>query len=267
MDTTVGRALHGGNNGNNAALEHHIAVAEVFRGVGPAEVALLARSARACDYRRGELVFKRGERPQGLLLVAEGTLKLAVRGANGEQKVIALVEEGQVCASALAFLDRPSALEASALTPVTIVSIPANAVFAAMQNDADLARRVVEHLSHRVLSLVDEVEGITLRSGLQRLAHYVESLARERGNGTHAVRLPATKTLIAAQLGIAKETLSRLLHELVEKGLISVARRELYILDRAGLAAIAEARMHGNGNGSGNGRNLHTATAPIEARR
>jgi|GEM_PF-851105 len=272
MDTTVSRALH---EGNNAGLEHHIAVAEVFRGVGAAEVALLARSACPRDYARGEMVFQRGERPNGLLLVAEGTLKLAVRGANGEQKVIALVEEGQVCASALAFLDRPSALEASALTPVTVVSIPASAVFAAMQSDPELARRVVEHLSHRVLSLVDEVEGITLRSGLQRLAHYIESLARGRGNGSHAVRLPATKTLIAAQLGIAKETLSRLLHELVERGVISVARRELYILDRAGLAAIAGAPMHGNGNGNGNGNangngnrpNVHSAGTPIAAQR
>jgi len=257
MDRTEDRVLA---NRNSAALEHHISVAELFRGIGNAEVALLARHASLYQYPRGEMVFERGERPSGLLLVVEGTLKLAVRGANGEQKIIALIEEGQTCASALAFLDRPSALEASALTPVTIVSIPANSVFTAMQSDAELARRVVEHLSHRVLTLVDEVEGITLRTGLQRLAGYVESLARERGNGSHAVRLPATKTLIAAQLGIAKETLSRLLHELVEKGVISVARRELFILDRSGLAAVAR----GEG-GNGNGRAMRVANATMPA--
>jgi len=257
MDRTEERVLA---NRNSAALEHHISVAELFRGIGNAEVALLACHASLHQYPRGEMVFERGERPSGLLLVVEGTLKLAVRGANGEQKIIALIEEGQTCASALAFLDRPSALEASALTPVTIVSIPANSVFTAMQSDAELARRVVEHLSHRVLTLVDEVEGITLRTGLQRLAGYVESLARERGNGSHAVRLPATKTLIAAQLGIAKETLSRLLHELVEKGVISVARRELFILDRSGLAAVAR----GEG-GNGNGRAMRVASATMPA--
>jgi len=247
-------------NSNGSAIEPYIAVAEIFRGIEPAQVAQFARQASIRSYERGAMVFQRGERPGGLLLVAEGTLKLAVRGANGEQKVIALVEEGQICASALAFLDRPSALEACALSPVTIVSIPAGAVFAAMQNDPDLAQRVVEHLSHRVLSLVDEVEGITLRTGLQRLAGYVESLARDRGNGSHAVRLPATKTLIAAQLGIAKETLSRLLHELVEKGVISVARRELFILDRSGLAAVAR----GEG-GNGNGRAMRVASATMPA--
>lgn len=247
---------------NNAALEHQIAVAETFRGVGQEEVSRLACHARVKTYARGEMVFRRGERPSGLLLVADGTLKLAVRGTNGEKKVIALIEEGQICAAALAFLDRPSALEASALTPVTIVSIPASAVFVAMQSDTDLARRVVEHLSHRILSLVDEVEGITLRTGLQRLAHYVESLARGGGNGAHAVRLPSTKTLIAAQLGIAKETLSRLLHELVAKGVISVARRELFIHDHASLAAIARGQ-----NGSGSERAMRSPADSVVAPR
>jgi len=251
MDALANRALE---NHNSAALEHSIALAELFRGIEADEIALLARSARVRDYARDELVFQRGERPNGLLVVAEGTLKLAVRGANGEHKVVALVEEGQACASALAFLDRPSALEATALTPATVVSIPASAIFEAMQRDPDLARRVVEHLSQRVLSLVDEVEGITLRRGLQRVAHYVESLARERGSNAHVVRLPSTKTLIAAQLGMAKETLSRLLHELVEKGAINVSRREIFILDRATLSELAEGRQSPNGNGKrGNG--------------
>lgn len=247
MNTMVRTALE---NGNSIDLERHIAVAALFRGIANPELALLARSAGMRTFGRGATVFRRGERPDGVLVIAEGTLKLAVRGANGEQKVLALVEEGEVCAGALAFLDRPSALEATALTPLTVVSVPAKAVFEAMHRDAGLARHVIEHLSHGVLSLIEEVEGITVRRGLQRLAHYVESLARERGpGGAHRVCLPATKTVIAAKLGIAKETLSRLLHELVEKGVISVARRELFILDRAGLAALAAGRMPENGNG------------------
>jgi len=251
MDALANRALE---NGNTVALEHSIAVAELFRGIEVDEIALLARSAQVRDYARDEIVFQRGERPNGLLVVAEGTLKLAVRGANGEHKVVALVEEGQACASALAFLDRPSALEATALTPATVISIPASAIFDAMQRDPELVRRVIEHLSQRVLTLVDEVEGITLRRGLQRVAHYVESLARERGSNAHVVRLPSTKTLIAAQLGMAKETLSRLLHELVEKGAINVSRREIFILDRATLSELAEGRPSANGNGKrGNG--------------
>jgi CRP/FNR family transcriptional regulator len=52
------------------------------------------------------------------------------------------------------------------------------------------------------------------------------------------VRLPVSKTLVAARLGVRKETLSRLLRELAGRGLISVTQREVKILDRRGLAAV-----------------------------
>jgi CRP/FNR family transcriptional regulator len=51
--------------------------------------------------------------------------------------------------------------------------------------------------------------------------------------------LPATKTGIAARLGVTKETFSRLLRELTEMGLVQVTRREITLIDRARLAAVA----------------------------
>ena len=52
-------------------------------------------------------------------------------------------------------------------------------------------------------------------------------------------RLPATKTAVAARLGVKKETLSRLLHALAARSVIEVRGRDVAILDRAGLAALA----------------------------
>jgi len=58
-------------------------------------------------------------------------------------------------------------------------------------------------------------------------------------DGAAQVRLPTTKTVIASQLGVTKETFSRLLRELAQLGLITVARREIALLDRDRLAEIA----------------------------
>jgi CRP-like cAMP-binding protein len=52
-------------------------------------------------------------------------------------------------------------------------------------------------------------------------------------------QLPAAKTVVAARLGVAKETLSRLLHQFAEEGLITVQRRSIRLLDRERLAAAA----------------------------
>jgi CRP-like cAMP-binding protein len=74
---------------------------------------------------------------------------------------------------------------------------------------------------------------------LQRLAVYLDSIAEPaEAPGTWVARLPVSKTLVAARLDIKKETLSRLLRQLAARGLISVARREIRILDRAALAAV-----------------------------
>jgi CRP-like cAMP-binding protein len=53
------------------------------------------------------------------------------------------------------------------------------------------------------------------------------------------VDLPVSKTIVAARLGMKKETLSRLLHQFTADGIIGVARREIAILDRARLASVA----------------------------
>jgi CRP-like cAMP-binding protein len=51
-----------------------------------------------------------------------------------------------------------------------------------------------------------------------------------------------SKTVVAARLGVKKETLSRLLRELADDGVIAVAQRNIAILDRARLAQVARSR-------------------------
>lgn len=72
-------------------------------------------------------------------------------------------------------------------------------------------------------------------SSAQRLARYLATLA-----GTEAeAHLPTSKTVIAARLGMKKETLSRLLRAFAERGVIDMTRRDIRILDRARLAELA----------------------------
>jgi CRP-like cAMP-binding protein len=52
-------------------------------------------------------------------------------------------------------------------------------------------------------------------------------------------QLPAAKSVVAGRLGVAKETLSRLLRQFAQEGLIAVQRRSIRLLDRERLSAAA----------------------------
>jgi len=96
-------------------------------------------------------------------------------------------------------------------------------------------------LSLRSYTVLSEFSAATTQRGAQRLAGYLESLQRK--NGT--VQLPVSKTVVAALLGMKKETLSRLFRQFSSDGLIGMTRREIAILDPQRLSACASSsRAH-----------------------
>jgi Bacterial regulatory proteins, crp family. len=53
------------------------------------------------------------------------------------------------------------------------------------------------------------------------------------------VHLPVSKSVVAARLGLHRETLSRLLRQFADDGLIAVSRRDIAILDPERLTEVA----------------------------
>jgi CRP-like cAMP-binding protein len=127
-----------------------------------------------------------------------------------------------------------------ALADSTMAVIPARPLQALLARDLTFANNVARVLAAGLLRLVDELDVSTGRSSAQRLAGYLNSLA-DPGDDAESctVVLPATKTAVAARLGITKETMSRLLREMKDLGVIEVTRSRITILDRQRLAGIA----------------------------
>ena len=230
-------------NGNGATreprlLEGVLSNVPLFRGIGQHQVAELAARAKAMHFRRGATVCGRGRCLPGLYAVAYGQVKLSFRG-EGEERVARIAGPVETFGLAAAILARPAPYEATALDDSLLVMVPSAAVSQLIDHDPRFARAVIADLAERTLLLLAEVESGALHGGVQRLAGYLDALAGDSANRTCTVRLPTTKTVIASRLGIKKETLSRLLRDLAHRGLIAVEQREIAILDRMGLAAIA----------------------------
>jgi len=215
--------------------ERLVANMPLFRPVAREHLAQFLEDAVIHRLKRGGVLLRRGERAECFYGVAQGQLKLTLRGDRGEEKLLRIVAAGETFGEALVFSPRASPIDAVALTDAVVVAFPAEQVHALVDRDTNFARAALSSLSERMHRLVDEIEAETLFTARQRIASYLVALAK----GASRARLPVTKTLVASQLGVTKETFSRLLREFADRGLILVEKRDILLHDRGRLAAIA----------------------------
>ena len=219
-------------------IEGVLANLRLMEGVSRLVVRQLAMQSTVMIAKRGETVICRGEPVPGVFAIAYGSVKTRLQYRSGGELVLALLGHGDTFGEVAALLACAARLEVVTLAESLFVVIDAACIHAQAQSSLPLARNMANAVARRFDALVGEFERGML-TGLPRLAAYLDSIA-EPGDapGTWIARLPVSKTLVAAQLDLTEETLSRMLRRLVARGLILVARREIIILDRHRLAAV-----------------------------
>ena len=210
----------------------------LFCGVLPAHLAALTGQCSAMLAARGETVTAQGAHLPGILALAYGSVKLVLRRPDRAERLLRVIGALQTFGESSALLGRGSPYGAVALQESKLIVIPTASLLSLLEHDARFARRLVLAMAERKVELYAEMQAATLLSSTQRLASYLKELA----GAERTLSLPFSKTLVAARLGIKKETLSRLLRDLVEQRVIDVTHRDIAILEPARLEELAGAR-------------------------
>src|SRR5256712_10955015 len=100
-----------------------------------------------------------------------------------------------------------------------------------------IALALLRELSRRLRRVDGKVGSLVLLDVNGRVAQLLLDLADEAGSNRITRRL--THHTIAQMIGSSRETVSRTMRELVDKGYIEVSRREILIRDRAALEVSA----------------------------
>jgi CRP-like cAMP-binding protein len=209
----------------------------LFQDLGTEEIDRLAHGTRILHVPKGDVLFQKGDPVLGFHVVVYGQVKLAFPSAQGAEKVVEIVGPGFSFGEALMFLERPYVVYAQALADAMLLHVSKEVVFAEVDRDRQFAVRMLAGMSRRLHGLVADVESYSLRSGVQRVIGFLLrcDAASPDDDCAYTVTLPATKVTIASRLNLTPEHFSRILHDLSAAGLISVAGREVRIVDPAKL--------------------------------
>jgi CRP/FNR family transcriptional regulator, dissimilatory nitrate respiration regulator len=205
----------------------------LFDDFNAEELSVIAAGTTEVHATRGEPIFHRGDTCHGFYSVVYGQVKLGFVSPQGNEKIIEIVGAGHSFGEALMFMERPYIVNAHALGDSLLLHISKTVVFNELERSPAFARRMLAGMSRRLHGLISDVESYSLRSGSQRIVSYLlnEPASDER------VLLSASKKLIASRLNLTPEYFSRVLHELVSRGMIALRGREVTILDKDRLRA------------------------------
>lgn len=213
---------------NIEALLNHI---PLFNGLAPAEITKIALATREIHAEKGSILFHKGDPCNGFHLLVHGQVKLAFTSAQGNEKVVEILGQGQSFGEALMFMDKPYIVFAQALTDSLLLHVSKQAIFQELDRDPALGRKMLAGMAMRLHKLMGDVESYSLQSGRQRIIGYLlRETPRSVGNtDTATITLPTSKGVIASRLNLTQEHFSRILHELSEEGLIVVDGRRLLV--------------------------------------
>ena len=222
-------------------IAKYLSVLPLFGDLSSAQLLRLVAGCELQPLVQGERIFSVGDQSQAFYVVVTGKVKLFVSAPSGQEKVIELIEPSHSFAEAFIFLDKPCMVNAQTLMESLLLRVSKDVVVGEIRRDPQLAMNMLAGISRRLHGLIRDVEGYTLRSGMQRLIGYllrdIEDVASSDTAAPVTVELRATKATIASRLSLTPEYFSRVLHELEEAGLIRIEKRDIHILDVPGLVA------------------------------
>ncbi len=184
-------------------------------------------------FRRGEYLFRSGERLHALYAIRTGFFKTQVLHEDGREQVTGFQMPGEIIGLDAICSDAHTC-DAISLDDSEICEIPFDRLEELSREIPGLQRHLHKIMSREIV----RDQGIMMLLGSmraeERLAAFLLNLSQRfsaRGYSPNAFHLRMTRQEIGSYLGLKLETVSRTLSQFHERGLLNVKVREVEIMD------------------------------------
>jgi CRP/FNR family cyclic AMP-dependent transcriptional regulator len=203
----------------------------------------VAGHLRSRTYRRNEVIFHQGDPGDALHIITRGSVKIVLPSAEGDEAIIATLRAGDFFGE-LSLLDgEPRSATATSVGVTETLILPRSVFREMLETHPDLRDALFAALTHLLRRLTRHVEELHFLDLAGRLAARLAQLARQSQPGANdRVELdwPYTQSDLAAMIGGTRQSVNRLLSELIDDGLVRLETERLVITNLPALERRAD---------------------------
>ncbi|OCL26632.1 cAMP-binding protein [Orenia metallireducens] len=199
------------------------------------EKVILAISQKAIlrHYHQGEIIFFDGDEVDYLYIVVEGKVKISKFTSSGKEKIIHILEEGDII-NEISLDRRKSSITAEMLEAGELILINITSLLRMMEDNFVLTLQLFNSLSLKLRQSYRQLRNLGLKKTGPRVASRLWKLARDYGEKNRQgikIDLNLSQRELALMIGASRETVSRFLKELEREEVIKVGNTQITILD------------------------------------
>lgn len=204
-----------------------------WNALTPDEIVLFNRNVICREYEAGRAIFGQGDRCRGLYLVEHGLVAVRKLDGNGLSAIVRLAHQGDTLGYRPLLAKENHRATAEVIKDSRICFIDASIMHRLLISNPRLGMRFLENTARAFGDAEERLFQVAALSVRTRIIHMLILLRDRYGettsDGVLVLTLPMSRRDLADTIGARPESVSRILRELREDGLIELSGRKVSI--------------------------------------
>lgn len=216
------------------SVKQALAVPEALQDIKDVTLKELERCGILLEMKSGQHLYRDKDEVNNVYFVISGMATLYKNNGIGEKKIIFVYGKGSML-NEVVLQDLFESSSCEILKSGIILAFPKKRFIQLMEQDFRLNKAILDSMALKIRRLYRQLKNTTnAMLGEKRLAAKLWKLSRDYGEKTDkgtVVQMDLTITYLADMMGSKRETVSRQLKKLTEKGLIQYEKNTFIIPD------------------------------------
>lgn len=212
----------------------------LLSGLTDEQVTRVAADLRIRQYARRETVIQKGSPGSALLFLLSGQLQVVDVTEDGRAVGLNLLNAGDFLGEIAVIDGGPRSATVTALNTAVVGTLPRATALWLFSHCPSVAERILAHMAAKIRSESQFRTLLGIQNIFQRVCALLEFYKRTQPGGLEVVENLPTQQDIAIMINTSRETVSRVLAELSQRGVVEKDMRRLIIRRPQDLRQLAQ---------------------------